>query len=146
MLTTLPALHAVWPLTEGPHAADGIYSGILSDREGRPYLLVALNVEPPKKCLTWRAAMDWAKTLGASLPNRVEAALLKHIGCGLFEPDWYWLSDELGERSAWFQYFYYGGQSISAKSAQLRARAVRRYYLDSFGPLILCVPAMAIAA
>jgi hypothetical protein len=46
----------------------------------------------------------------------------------LFAKEWYWSSTQFagGEECAWCQKFRNGGQYYTPKSAQLRARAVRR--------------------
>jgi len=76
----------------------------------------------------WQAQMDWAKSLGGDLPDRVEQALMFRDHKDLFKEDWYWSNTQhAGDAScAWCQNFYYGGQGLSGKSFKLRARAVRR--------------------
>ena len=83
---------------------------------------------------TWQDAMDWAKSIGGDLPNRVEQALLFATLKDQFQKDWYW-SNTLhasGASSAWIQSFSGGDQSISHILGQCRARAVRRLPFQPF--------------
>ena len=81
----------------------------------------------------WQDALDWAKSLGGDLPNRIEQAMLWANHRDLFQKDWYW-SNELhhnNDASAWYQYFYSGNQSYDYRSTnRLRARAVRRLEIE----------------
>ena len=79
----------------------------------------------------WQAAMDWAKSIGGDLPDRVEQALMFSVHKDLFKKDWYWSNTQHASyaSSSWYQDFYVGMQSIQSnhiKSSELRARAVRR--------------------
>ena len=76
----------------------------------------------------WQAAMDWAKSIGGDLPDRVEQALMFSDHKDLFKVDWCWSNTQHAPDAscAWFQSFIYGRQNHYSKSAGLRARAVRR--------------------
>ena len=77
----------------------------------------------------WQDALDWAKSIGGDLPNRIEQAMLWANHRDQFKEDWYW-SNETHERnsaSAWYQSFLNGYQYINYKgNYNYRARAVRR--------------------
>ena len=76
----------------------------------------------------WEDSKAWAAELGGSLPDRREQRLLMANLAGEFGAFWYWSSEAHSERSAWCQTFGHGYQSLTGKSAQLRARAVRRVF------------------
>jgi hypothetical protein len=77
----------------------------------------------------WQDALDWAKSIGGDLPNRIEQAMLWANHRDQFQEDWYW-SNETHEQDsayAWCQDFGYGEQISNHKDDVLcRARAVRR--------------------
>jgi hypothetical protein len=103
------------------------YAGLLLDSEGRPsHHLVLLAGDAEE--LTWPKAVEWAKAAGGDLPTRPEQALLFANLKVQFEKEWYWSSQEHEDNSscAWTQAFSNGLQSYTGKSAQQRARAVRR--------------------
>ncbi len=77
---------------------------------------------------SWSAQMDWAKSIGGELPNRVEGALLFAAMKDQFKPAWYWTRETHASApaSAWGQDFIYGDQGCTRKSTKFRARAVRR--------------------
>ena len=81
----------------------------------------------------WQDALDWAKSLGGDLPNRIEQAMLWANHKGQFQEDWYW-SNETYERNsayAWYQHFHLGYQDLSRKVYDnCRARAVRRLEIE----------------
>jgi hypothetical protein len=63
------------------------------------------------------------------LPSKDELNLmytnLYLLGVGGFAADWYWSSSEANVASAWYQYFYDGGQSYYDEYYYFRVRAVR---------------------
>ena len=65
------------------------------------------------------------------LPSRLEALIAfgEVREAAGFARDWYWTSTQSAGHAgyAWYQYFYTGTQTSSNKSAELRARAVRRF-------------------
>jgi len=85
----------------------------------------------------WNAAMDWAKSLGGDLPNRIEQSLLFATLKDQFKRDWYW-SNTLHASAAsyaWCQYFIIGLQYDYLILTQCRARAVRRLPIQPFNNL-----------
>ncbi|MDP3137195.1 MAG: DUF1566 domain-containing protein [Burkholderiaceae bacterium] len=61
-------------------------------------------------------------------PTKTQAEVFIAGGDQAFDTTWYWSSTQLAAYSgnAWFQHFYDGYQDDGLKSAELRARAVRR--------------------
>ena len=131
-LTSLASLLAALPKPGTPHAG-GIYAGLITDADGQPYALVLLADKPPKR-LNWQDSVAWAESLGggASLPDRVEGALLYARLKDQFDPNWHWLSEQYAAGGAWNQGFDDGDQGGDVKSFEARARAVRRLPLQSF--------------
>lgn len=82
----------------------------------------------------WQDALDWAKSIGGDLPNRIEQSMLWANHQDQFRENVYW-SNETYERNsayAWFQSFYYGYQHILHKDDYYcRARAVRRILIGN---------------
>jgi len=76
----------------------------------------------------WKDSMAWAASIGGDLPNRCETALLFATMKDEFKEEAYWTNEQHAAYSgyAWYQSFNYGFQHNSNKSAELRARAVRR--------------------
>ena len=77
----------------------------------------------------WEAQMEWAKSIGGDLPNRIEQAMLWATHRDQFQKDGYWSNETHHSESgwAWCQYFYHGGQYYRYyRLNELRARAVRR--------------------
>lgn len=109
----------------------GKYAGITTDKQGNVYALVSLD-DKPGKDLNWKDATAWAEGLGdgASLPNRVESAMLFANLKGEFEENWHWTNEAFSERSAWFQDFGFGSQSSLNRNGKLCARAVRRFPIN----------------
>jgi hypothetical protein len=120
----------------GSHFAGGLYAGIVTAADSAPYALILLPDKPAKR-LAWQPAKDWATTLNATLPNRVEGALLFANLGSHFEPYWHWLETQYSESSAWNQDFGYGYQYGSGKKYEARARAVRRLVLQSFNASVV---------
>ncbi|WP_075795670.1 DUF1566 domain-containing protein [Massilia putida] len=65
----------------------------------------------------------------AGLPAQTAAPDFVEGGAQAFVNEWYWSSTQHAsdDAYAWYQYFNYGNQSYNYKSAELRARAVRRF-------------------
>ena len=106
----------------------GIYAGIARGENGQPDHHLILLDEAPKR-LSWKKALEWAKSIGADLPTRSESALLYANLRDLFQTDWwYWTSTQSAgdEAYAWIQDFDFGDQIIDRKGDDYRARAVRR--------------------
>jgi hypothetical protein len=110
------------PLAEGE-----IYLCGLVDANGDVEHTVIVSVNNERA--SWQQQMDWAKSIGADLTNRVEQAVIRARRTDLVEEAAYWSNTtvEWDSACAWCQYFYYGNQYRSHKSAALRAVAVRRF-------------------
>lgn len=109
-----------------------IYAGIVLGQNGEGdhhLILLPAKTEP----LTWDKAVNWAKSVGGTLPTRQEQAILYGNLKHEFEPRWYWSCEQHANDSgcAWMQYFSNGGQGSSLKSYEGRARAVRRVPIDA---------------
>ena len=76
----------------------------------------------------WNAQMEWAKSIGGDLPEKVEQALLYAHLKERFQEAWYWSNTQHASGSiyAWGQDFNDGFQYDFSKSYEGRARAVRR--------------------
>ena len=118
-------------LANPPLAEGEIYIGAIGNQTGDVYHLVLLpgdNDDAPQL-----KQIEWAKSIGGDLPNKLEAAMLFAHVKSEFKPEWYWTSEtfvDLGDPDdtawAWIQDFINGGQSFSRKFSVYRARAVRR--------------------
>ena len=77
---------------------------------------------------SWEVQMEWARTIGGDLPDRVEQALLFRDHKAAFKETWYWSNTQHADYAdyAWCQNFSHGHQNYNLKSVRLRARAVRR--------------------
>ena len=77
---------------------------------------------------TWDESMEWAKSIGGDLPDRVELALLFKYKPEAFKKDYYWSNSQHASFAsvAWYQSFYNGFQVNHHTNTKLRARAVRR--------------------
>jgi hypothetical protein len=82
----------------------------------------------------WSAGMEWAKSFGGDLPDRIEQAMLLAYMPEEFQKDAYWTSTQHAGYSyyAWYQDFHYGSQYYDfSKGCELRVRPVRREFSDS---------------
>jgi hypothetical protein len=104
-----------------------IYAGAIIAPDGTGHHIILL--EGDKDGSDWNTQMEWAKSIGGDLPDRVEQALFfKHLP-DQFQQDWYWSNTQHASISvfAWYQNFLHGGQYNGyGKHYELRARAVRR--------------------
>ena len=111
-----------------PELADGeIYVGAIGDAAGNLHHVILLPGDNDDA--THEAQLEWAKSIGGDLPNRIEQAMLWANNRDQFKKDWYWSNEIHHAESgwAWYQYFYYGGQYGGPKANSIcRARAVRR--------------------
>jgi hypothetical protein len=119
--TTLPLL--------GQPMETGTFVGLTTRPDGTHCAVVLLPSEAEK--LRWPDAVKWAEEQGGELPSRPVAALLFANAKDQFKQAWYWTGEEDGSSCAWNQRFNYGYQFNDDKSAQLRARAVRRFPLSA---------------
>ena len=113
--------------TELPPLAEGeIYIGCIGDSVGNLQHIILLPGDNDDN--TWQKQMEWAKSIGGDLPNRIEQAMLYANHRDQFEEDWYWSNQQHGYEAgwAWFQDFDYGDQGYGLKYNKFRARAVRR--------------------
>jgi len=109
-----------------PPLADGErWAGLITTERGFHHviLLPSDNDEAP-----WKTQVAWAQSIGGELPDRLELAMLRRTLPEEFKPNGYWSSEPYAgnESSAWYQLFNFGFQGTYDKSAELRARAVRR--------------------
>lgn len=77
---------------------------------------------------SWQEQMDWAKSIGGDLPNRVEHSMLYAHMKDQFKEAAYWSNEKHVSDSgyAWYQDFTNGTQYYRTTHTTLRARAVRR--------------------
>ena len=109
------------PVNEGE-----TYIGAIGNKNGDVYHLILLPGDNDDA--SWKNAMDWAKSIGGDLPNRIEQAMLYAQHKEEFKKDWYWSCEQHAANSgfAWFQGFLDGSQGYVSLDRELRARAVRR--------------------
>lgn len=103
-----------------------IYAGAIIAPNGTGHHIILLPGDHDEA--DWNASMEWAKSIGGDLPDRVEQALFyKHLP-EQFQKEWYWSNTQHAATSgyAWYQSFCYGNQDYRHKGFKLRARAVRR--------------------
>jgi hypothetical protein len=94
---------------------------------GYPLILIPGETED----INWEDAKKWAAKQGGKLPTRREQSLLFANLKEEFQSAWYWSGEQyLDERYAWYQHFSSCGQGTSFTDHYLRARAVRRVYLE----------------
>ncbi len=107
------------------------YIGAIGDKNGDVYHIILLPGDNDDS--GWQNAMDWAKSIGGDLPNRVEQAMLYAQHKEEFKKDWYWSCEQHASYSgcAWSQYFLTGYQGYHYLFSKLRARAVRRWLAGS---------------
>jgi hypothetical protein len=110
-----------------PETAEGeTYIGCIGDGGGKLHHVILLPGDIDGA--SHEAQLEWAKSIGGDLPNRIEQAMLWANHRDKFKRDWYW-SNEIHQTEsswAWFQSFYYGRQLSYGRHDELRARAVRR--------------------
>lgn len=109
------------PVNEGE-----TYIGAIGNKNGDVYHLILLPGDNDDA--SWKNAMDWAKSIGGDLPNRIEQAMLYAQHKEEFKKDWYWSCEQHASVSdfAWCQDFDNGYQDYYDITSTLRARAVRR--------------------
>ena len=106
------------------------YAGTIIRAGERGYHLIDTGIDADD--LAWRAAMDWAKGKGGELPDRVESALLFATVGEHFEDAAYWTRELHASASdyAWTQDFTNGAQGYWGTTNELRARPVRRLFIE----------------
>ena len=112
---------------EMPKLAEGeTYVGCIGDALGNLHHVILLPGDNDDA--THEAQLEWAKSIGGDLPNRIEQAMLWANHSDQFKKDWYW-SNEIHDTEsgwAWCQTFGVGSQDGYDRYDELRARAVRR--------------------
>lgn len=110
-----------------PELSEGeTYIGCIGDALGNLHHVILLPGDNDDA--THESQLEWAKSIGGDLPSRIEQAMLLANHRDQFKKDWYWSNEIHHAESgwAWYQDFLYGSQSITRKSNEFRARAVRR--------------------
>jgi len=104
------------------------YAGVVLDAAGQVLHHLVLLPQQPDKKLTWQAATDWAKSIGATLPTRQELSLLFANCKPHLREAWHWSSETHADdaSSAWSCDFSYGYVTGNHKSYEGSAVAVRR--------------------
>lgn len=106
-----------------------IYAGAIINPDGTGHHIILLAGDNDNA--DWQTQMDWAKSIGGDLPNRVEQALLYAHLKDRFQEDWYWSNTQHQDtRFAWYQDFDDGYQYDAYTGNTLRARAVRRITIE----------------
>lgn len=118
------------PLSEGE-----IYIGAIGNKIGDVYHLILLAGESDRA--PQEKQIEWAKSIGGDLPNKLEAMMLFCHAKDQFQDEAYWTNETFVDPDdpedtawAWCQGFSYGRQSIYHENRALRARAVRRLVIE----------------
>lgn len=110
-----------------PELADGeTYIGAIGDAAGNLHHVILLPGDNDDA--THEAQIEWAKSIGGDLPNRIEQAMLWANHREQFKKDWYWSNEIHHAESdwAWCKHFGGGTQYGYTRDTESRARAVRR--------------------
>ena len=110
-----------------PELSEGeTYVGCIGDALGNLHHVILLPGDSDEA--TWKAKMEWAKSIGGDLPTRIEQAMLWANHRNKLKKYWYWSNEIHHAESgrAWCQCFSYGTQSTTYRLDGIRARAVRR--------------------
>ena len=104
------------------------YAGAVLNEDGTVKHHLVLMAATPNDELDWEDAKTWAATVGGSLPDRHEAALIYANCKPHVEHVWHWTSEQYESNAsfAWDCYFGGGYQSYNYVSSAGAARAVRR--------------------
>ncbi len=100
------------------------YAGAIIKPDGTGHHIILLPGD--NDAATWEEQMEWAKSIGGDLPDRVEQAMFYKNLPEQFQPSRYWSVEQRESGSAWFQFFLIGYQYWFYTDLKLRARAVRR--------------------
>lgn len=103
------------------------YIGAIIKADGTGHHIIQLPGE--KEDIKWPDAKAWAESIGGTLPDRVEQALMFRDHKADYKTgDPYWSGVEVAglESYAWYQYFGRGYQDSWYKDDEFRAVAVRR--------------------
>jgi len=110
-----------------PELKDGEeYVGAIINPDGTGHHIILLDGDNDDA--DWNTQMEWAKSIGGDLPDRIEQSMLFAHLKDRFKEEWYWSNTQHAANAgfAWYQYFVNGGQNLSRKRTTHRARAVRR--------------------
>lgn len=110
--------------TRFPPNEGEIYRGAIINPDGTGHHFIQLPGDNDPA--SWKDQMEWAKSIGGDLPDRVEQAMLYKHFPEQFEKDWYWSNTQRESGSAWYQHFRNGVQDWGDTSFKCRAVAVRR--------------------
>lgn len=119
------------PCQAAPTARSGeLYLGAITEPAGRTRHIFLVPGDEQKN---WDDGMDWAKSKGGDLPDRIEQAMLYAYLSEEFQKDPYWSNTQHAGYSdcAWCQGFRNGYQGNYYKDNELRVRAVRREFINS---------------
>ncbi len=109
-----------------PELKEGeIYAGAIIKPDGTGHHVIPLDGDNDDA--DWQTQMEWAKSIGGDLPDRLEQAMLYKHFSEHFKPDWYWSNTQRSAGSAWIQIFSGGAQIWFSSSIKCRAVAVRRH-------------------
>ena len=106
------------------------YVGCIGDALGNLHHVILLPGDNDDA--THEAQLEWAKSIGGDLPNRIEQAMLWANHRDQFQKDFYWSNEIHHAESgwAWCQGFINGLQVSYGRITELRARAVRRLPIE----------------
>jgi len=109
------------------------YAGMVLDDAGQLKHHLILLAQRPGKKLAWQPAMDWAASVGGTLPDRQEQALLYANCKPHLDPTWHWSrqTHDNDASYAWVCSFGDGYQINGPKSYEGSAVAVRLIPLNS---------------
>ena len=127
MISDFERQSSTFPITVAfPDLNDGeLAVGVIISADGlKKEWLILLPGDSDGKA--WAAQMEWAKSIGGELPDKLEASLLHSVMKEEFKPEAYWTSEKYVDSYAWCQGFDDGIQDYSYPNYELRARAVRR--------------------
>jgi hypothetical protein len=113
--------------TTPPELNEGeIYAGAIITTDGTGHHVILLPGDHEEA--NWQDAMEWAKSIGGDLPDRVEQALFFQHLSDQFQKEYYWSNTQHAADSgcAWCQDVDGGYQGTNHEILELRARAVRR--------------------
>ncbi|WP_431512587.1 DUF1566 domain-containing protein [Variovorax sp. DAIF25] len=118
----------VLPETKIELRAGEIYAGAVLDEAGNVKHHLVLILKRPDDRMPWDDAMKWAASIGGTLPDRQEQALLFANCKPHLEGAWHWSCQEHEDDAsyAWCCGFTHGLQTTTRKSYEGCAVAVRR--------------------
>ena len=107
------------------------YVGSIIEPSGRVRHIFLM---PGDEEMNWKDGLEWAKSLGGDLPDRIEQAMLFAHMPEEFRKEAYWSNTQHAGNSdyAWYQNFINGYQGNYYKdNDKLRVRPVRREFSNS---------------